>query len=909
MENDQLWGLIACHHQSARHTTLAIREAAIFISRMASTKLNSLAALEHGNLIGQALLINGEILKYIPVENEGALLRRLLPKLRQLLHASGIIMVVQGRRYDQGEVPPAETLDGLLTWLSTQPVSETFSCDFLAKLYPPAAAFQEIASGLIATSLSGDMKNCIVWLRGEKARNIHWAGKYTEGLKQDAAGSYYLTPRSSFEALTELWRGHCEPWSPAEIGIVLLLANSLSEGLLQKSLREMELNQQKIANAELLMALEASRNEDQVMVQKLSLAVEQSSASIVITDLAAKIEYVNNAFLKISGFTREEVLGRNPNFLQSGKTPKATYQTLWSTLTRGETWVGELINRRKDGSEFVESALISPVRQTDGSITHYLAIKENITEHKRHAKQLEEAKEKAEMANRAKSAFLANMSHEIRTPMNGVIGLSELALESFDAVEKQGYLRQILESSKSLMGILNDILDLSKIEAQQVTIEYNVFNLAEMLDGLKQMFSLRAHEKSLEFMLVCAPEIPNFLIGDELRLRQILTNLLSNSLKFTERGHITLNVCQIAGQDNASTIRFSVMDSGIGMTFEQIGKLFQPFAQADNSITRRFGGTGLGLTISRNLAQLMGGDIQVESTEGAGSKFHLQVKLDKADAGEIERLNTQHQADLMQPNSYTATRVLRGKEVLLAEDNTVNQLVASKMLTKHGLRVDIANNGEEALRCLDRKYYDVVLMDIQMPVMDGLEATRLIRENPRFSDLPIVAMSAGVTLDEQEMCNQAGMTAFIGKPIDSNELIKKLIELLTFGNATEPNEQAAASSADKFNLSGFDNQRLAELTELFGETDSVIELISDFRNDFIGTTELIKDMLNRGDLISACKKAHSIKGSSSNLGAVEISAAASDLEEKLKLGEEASLELKRLTQAWELFMSQTIATV
>jgi signal transduction histidine kinase len=391
---------------------------------------------------------------------------------------------------------------------------------------------------------------------------------------------------------------------------------------------------------------------------------------------------------------------------------------------------------------------------------------------------IKEASFKADASSRAKGEFLANMSHEIRTPMNAVIGLAELALGSKDDKLRQDYLRQIFDSAKSLLEILNDILDISKIEAGEMTIVNDVFDLDELLNSLRRMFSFRTQEKSLILNIIRPPALPGKLIGDQKRLQQVLVNLLGNAIKFTEHGSVQLEIRNVESQNSKLQIYFDVKDSGIGMTEEQLNKLFKSFVQADNSISRRYGGTGLGLSISRQLAHLMGGEIQVQSEPGAGSTFSLQLTLEVASAEQAVEFTQRQQRLNAESLKAADVGLLQGKRVLLVEDNRVNQLVASQLLKKNGIVVDIANNGQEAIDLLQTVQYSIILMDIQMPVMDGLEATRRIRKDGRFKFLPIIAMSAGVTLEEQDQCAAAGMSAFLGKPIDSKLLTQKMIEML-----------------------------------------------------------------------------------------------------------------------------------
>lgn len=501
-----------------------------------------------------------------------------------------------------------------------------------------------------------------------------------------------------------------------------------------------------------------------------SAAIQTSVDGFWMTDLNGRILEVNDAYLSRSGYSRDELLNMSVSDLEADDTPTGIAAHI-GIIIRSGCDEFEVNHIAKDGSSWNVAIAVSYADISGGRMFCFL---KDVTDRKLYAQLLEASKEKADAANRAKSDFLANMSHEIRTPMNAVIGFSELALDEAESDQQRGYLHQIVESSRSLMGILNDILDFSKIEARQMSLDPGEFEIDELFGNLTRMLVSGAKDKGLELTFSRDADVPNQLIGDQLRLRQILTNLLGNALKFTKQGGVSVEVHRIDANETGVSLDFCVKDSGIGMTPEQLSSLFQPFVQADNSITRRFGGTGLGLTISRNLAQMMGGDIRVESVADVGSTFHFQVTLPVAEATQSAESTVDVNALAPLQNSAAS---LHGRRVLLAEDNRVNQLLASHMLKKFGMVLDIANNGEEAIRRLQEEHYDIVLMDIQMPVMDGLEATRIIRQDARFAKLPILAMSAGVTLDEQEKCASVGMTDFIGKPIDSQQLMNKLIEL------------------------------------------------------------------------------------------------------------------------------------
>lgn len=389
-------------------------------------------------------------------------------------------------------------------------------------------------------------------------------------------------------------------------------------------------------------------------LRKLTTAVEQSPASIVITDLEACIEYVNPRFSEVTGYSPDEVVGKNPRILQSGLTEKATFVRMWAKLTQGKPWTGELVNQRKNGEIYWEEAQVAPVRDANGAIAHYVAVKTDITERKALAAELEQhrhhlealvesrtrdlsiAKENAEAASRAKSTFLSNMSHELRTPLNGIIGMTNLALRRSTEDKQKDYLAKVDVSAKKLLAIISDILDISKIEAEHLTLESVDFPLADVLANIQNLCGADAAEKGLDLQINVPADIANtMLCGDPLRLGQVLLNLVSNAIKFTTTGTIIVRAMQ------TDVLRFEVEDTGIGIAADDQARIFSAFEQADGSMARQFGGTGLGLAISKRLIKLMGGQIGVNSIAGQGTTFWFTVDLGKATASALA-MNDSH---------------------------------------------------------------------------------------------------------------------------------------------------------------------------------------------------------------------------------------------------------------------------
>ncbi|MCD4731448.1 MAG: PAS domain S-box protein [Bacteroidales bacterium] len=508
------------------------------------------------------------------------------------------------------------------------------------------------------------------------------------------------------------------------------------------------------------------RKHAEVEIRKLSRSVEQSPTIVIITDLKGTIEYVNPKFYEITGYSQNEVIGKNPKILKSGNTPKKVYESLWKTITTGKEWYGEFHNRKKNGELYWESANIFPLKNEYGKITHFIGMKENITIRKNMEQDLIKAKEKAEESDKLKSSFLANMSHEIRTPMNAIIGFSQLLsdLETSDD-ERNHYINLIQNSGNDLLGLIDDIIDISKIEAGQIKIfksQYFVDNiLLELYDSYSEFLKTKKNKKDIKLIYNRPKGGQHIVIYTDIdRFKQIIKNLISNAIKFTDAGSVEFGFT-VDCNKQYSNIRFYVKDTGIGVSKDKLDVIFESFRQASASDTKIYGGTGLGLAITKRLVEILGDKIWVNSIPGRGSTFYFTIPYQPAFISGDENLNG---SIIKRAKKLT----IDGKTLLVVEDDDQSYFFFESILKKTKSIIVRAVDGQQAVDLCKNQKFDLILMDIRLPKMDGYVATKKIKE--LWPDIKIIAQTAYAMAGEKERCFEAGCDDYISKPINIAEL-------------------------------------------------------------------------------------------------------------------------------------------
>ena len=759
----------------------------------------------------------------------------------------------------------------------------------------------------------------------------------------------------------------------------------------------------------------------EIDLKLLKEVLEQSVSSIVVTDNRGIIEYVNPAFCKVTGYSPEEAIGQNPRILKSGMQPTEYYQDMWKTLTSKRVWRGRFCNRRKDGTLYWEDAIIAPVVDKEGEITHYIAIKNDITpfitkekelkervimlesiikhigipiaffkntrilqvnpavekliglpaesligkssrvffeteeefryfishyyrrllkqgslsfEYKRRVadgsrrcffvtaniihkggkedvetiwvgqditpvKKLEEeirlAKERAEEASRAKSEFLANFSHEIRTPLNAIIGSLELLSTTSLDREQASFVRTAKSNAEMLLFLINDILDISRIEHNRLDLEETDFDLILMVEDFFQSMRPLAEKKGLKFHLRVEEDVPRYVRGDPGRIRQILSNLVSNAIKFTSKGSVRIEIEKEKEEEWGHILRFTVKDTGMGIPKEKLGMLFTRFSQVDSSVSKKFGGTGLGLAISKKLCEMMGGEIGVKSVPGKGSVFWFTLRLKKGKRLEENR-------DMSYLNR---DRVRFSGKILVVDDNPLNGEVLKRLLEKLGLEVDVATSGGEALERVQGNDYHLIFMDVQMPDMDGIEVTRRLRQS-RGGDVhvPVIAFTANAMREEIERCLGSGMDDYLTKPIFVDRLISILRKWLSpeMVETRKIGETPFATNQGSSSPQSFDVNALVERS--LGDKEICKRVLHAYLETAPSLVREIEEAASSKDMDRLAQVSHSLKGASANIGGEMVVGAAERIEAlaKARRPEEARAEVERLLSLFEVLV-------
>jgi PAS domain S-box-containing protein len=630
----------------------------------------------------------------------------------------------------------------------------------------------------------------------------------------------------------------------------------------------------------------AAETSDAENLNALSLVISKTKNAISIMARDGTIIGVNDAFVRLTGFEPSEALGKRQDELLFGpSTDPEAVREYRESLNVGRELTRDVMQYRKDGRTFWVEIDLIPVPGADGSVARWIAICNDVTKRRQTEDALRAAKDTAESHSRMKSEFLANLSHEIRTPMNAIIGMTELALSTDLSAEQRSYLQTVRSSGESLLTLLNDILDLSKIEAGKMELENIDFDLTEVISETLRGLEVEAQEKKLPITLEMRGDLPRMVRGDPTKLRQILVNLVGNSIKFTEQGRITVEVEEQWRNEEEVGLHVSVKDTGIGIPAEQLDKVFQAFTQGDASTTRKFGGSGLGLTITSELVRMMNGRIWVHSTPGQGSNFHFTIglKLSKASATaasvpEPVRLPAVTKETAPREEKLPAGKAERSLNVLVADDHDANRNLVVTVLRKRGHRCVEAVNGNEVLDAVRREHFDVVLMDVQMPQMDGFQATAEIRkrEETTGGHLPIIALTAHAMTGDREKCLVAGMDAYLAKPLRP----KKLVNMVE--SVFDLDQQAAkrASPVENDARPDSDFDFTAALDSLDNDEDLLISQMNFFLTDGPVLAGQIDQAIDEQDPHQVQISAHRLKGMLSRYDYHRAAALAHELERK-----------------------------
>jgi PAS domain S-box-containing protein len=642
-------------------------------------------------------------------------------------------------------------------------------------------------------------------------------------------------------------------------------------------------------------AQDITQRKKEEQLEQLAMVAIKSFNAVTIADREGRIEWVNEGFTRLFGYKLKDVKGTYGEILRRGeKTGLSPDNEYYKMLLREKKPLAyENKNYSKSGEEYWVLTSLTPLLNEKGEVEKIISIDSDITRRKRaeqeliiankiaeHSlykgnralEELHRAKKEVEESLKVKEQFLANMSHEIRTPMNAIIGFTNLLLKKKQDAESTQYLNAIKTSGQNLLVIINDILDFSKLESGKITIEQIPFKLSHLITTVVDLMLPKAVEKDIKLSYSIEKEIPDTLVGDPTRLNQILLNLVGNAVKFTKEGGVKVDVSLMNMAEEEVALRFSVTDTGIGIPAESTDKIFEGFTQASNDTTRKYGGTGLGLTITKELVELQGGEISVKSKVGEGSSFIFWLKFKKDTAPQNEPEERKEQV--------TPDFPLEGIRVLLVEDNLFNQMLAAKILENWHCKVDIADNGVIAVEKAEKQEFDLVLMDIQLPEMDGYQATSHIRTKlaPPHNAVPIIAMTAHAFAEESEKCRKFGMDDYISKPFDESKLYTKLVNVLS-----KHEKPPASLNGNAPNTSGpLKAKNLVDLSYLKkiskGETEFMLKMIDIFLTQTPTFLAEMEKQIGKHDVAALRKILHRMKPSAAFMGIGELGIVTRNLE-------------------------------
>ncbi len=610
--------------------------------------------------------------------------------------------------------------------------------------------------------------------------------------------------------------------------------------------------------------------------ERYRLLADNSSDLIVLTR-DGKPVYVSPAARRLYGIEPEELIGTKIEDRVHPDDLPALEAAAAEVRTKGEALVAYRCRNKKGEMISVEASWRgSPA--SDGEAAGLVVVARDVTQRVRNEEALRAAKEHADAANRAKSSFLAHMSHEIRTPMNGILGMNHLLMATGLDAKQRDYARTIGDSASLLLRIIDDILDVSKLEAGKVEIEYADFDLDKTLDDVVSILRPRAAQKDVRLGMTVSPDACGWFRGDAVRLRQVLLNIAGNAVKFTDRGHVDIDVTVPRALGDHAVLRFEIIDTGVGIDPAAQATLFQKFTQADVSISRRFGGTGLGLAIAKQLVELMGGTIDFSSVAGKGSLFCFEIPLQRVEAPPAKA------SEAAAPDS--ASEPKRALDVLIADDNKVNQHVAQLIVSHAGHRVDLADDGRQAVDAARAKDYDVILMDLQMPELDGIAAAKEIRNLPgRAGQVPIIALTSHAMAGTREEVLAAGMDDYVSKPFDAQMLLAKLQHLAAFRAAGEERRpQPAAERREGKGDVRFDRGKLEQLTAATSAA-TFVPLLSTLIDAVEQRVAVVVELVESTMLPQAARDAHDLVGIAGNIGGMRLSALARQLQHACSSGD------------------------